>query len=90
MEVCNDCKIVASLSDGKGKLPNQVLQGYKVAKEDQKIKLFEDCIVHEHASESNCGWVKVQYIVHKLLSQNNFCKILEFVIGHVIKYNQLI
>jgi hypothetical protein len=27
------------------------------------------------------------YIVHKMLSQSNFCKILRFVIGHVIKYN---
>ncbi len=89
MEVCKDCKIVASLSDGKGKLPNQVPQGNKVAKEDQKIKLLKDCIVHEHASESNCGWMKLHYIVHKMLSQGNFCKILGFVIGHVIKYNQL-
>ncbi len=45
--------------------------------------------MHEHASESNCGWVKVHYIVHKILSQSNFCKILEFVIGHVIQHNQL-
>ncbi len=34
MEVCKDCKIVESLNDGKRKLPNQVPQGNKVAKED--------------------------------------------------------
>jgi hypothetical protein len=33
--------------------------------------------------------VKTHYIVHKILSQDFFCKILEFVIDHVIKYNQL-
>jgi len=34
-------------------------------------------------------WVKAHYIVHKMLSQNNFLKILRFVIGQLIKYNQL-
>jgi hypothetical protein len=34
-------------------------------------------------------WMKAHYIVHKMLSQGNFCKILGLVIGHVIKYNQL-
>jgi len=29
--------------------------------------------------------VKAQYAIHKMLSQNNFYKILKFVIGHVIK-----
>jgi hypothetical protein len=29
--------------------------------------------------------VKAQYVIHKMLSQNSFCKILNFVIGHVIK-----
>jgi hypothetical protein len=33
--------------------------------------------------------VKAHYIVHKMLSQSNFCKILKIVIDHVIKYNQL-
>jgi hypothetical protein len=30
------------------------------------------------------GKVKTHYIVHKMLSQVFFCKILKFVIGHVI------
>jgi hypothetical protein len=29
--------------------------------------------------------VKAHYIVHKILSQTSFCKILKFVIGYVIK-----
>jgi hypothetical protein len=35
--------------------------------------------------------VKAHYIVHKMLSQNNFCNIVivKFVIGHVIKYKWL-
>jgi hypothetical protein len=33
--------------------------------------------------------MKAHYIVHKILSQNNLYKILNFVNGHVIKYNQL-
>jgi hypothetical protein len=33
--------------------------------------------------------VKTHYTILKMLSQGSFCKILEFVIGHVIKYNQL-
>jgi hypothetical protein len=33
--------------------------------------------------------MKAHYIVHKMLSQSSFCKILEFVIDHVIKCNQL-
>jgi hypothetical protein len=32
--------------------------------------------------------VKAHYTIHKMLSQGSFCKILGFVIGHVIKYNQ--
>jgi hypothetical protein len=33
--------------------------------------------------------VKAHYTVHNMLSQGSFYKILEFVINHVIKYNQL-
>jgi hypothetical protein len=33
--------------------------------------------------------VKAPYTIHKMLSQGSFGKILKFVIGHVIKYNQL-
>jgi len=33
--------------------------------------------------------VKAHYIVQKMLSQGNFCKILKFVINCVIKYNWL-
>jgi hypothetical protein len=33
--------------------------------------------------------VNAHYIVHKMLSQSKFCKILKFVIGHVIKYKWL-
>jgi hypothetical protein len=29
-------------------------------------------------------------IIYKKISQGNFCKILKFVIGHVIKYSQLV
>jgi hypothetical protein len=36
-----------------------------------------------------CSKMKAHYIVHKMLSQRNFYKILEFVIDHVTKYNQL-
>jgi len=32
---------------------------------------------------------ETQYIAHKMLSQGRFCKILKFVIGHVIKYSWL-
>jgi len=31
--------------------------------------------------------LKAHYIVHKMLSQGIYYKILKFVIGHVIKYN---
>jgi hypothetical protein len=30
-------------------------------------------------------WVKAHYTIHKMLSQSNFCKILKFALGHVIK-----
>jgi hypothetical protein len=33
--------------------------------------------------------MKGYYTIHKMLSQGSFWKILEFVIDHVIKYNQL-
>jgi hypothetical protein len=33
--------------------------------------------------------VKAHYIVHKMLSQSSFCKILKFVISHMIKYSRL-
>jgi hypothetical protein len=33
--------------------------------------------------------MQAHYTIHKNLSQGNFCKILRFIIGHVIKYNQL-
>jgi hypothetical protein len=33
--------------------------------------------------------VKSQYTIHKMLLEGSFCKILEFVVNHVIKYNQL-
>jgi hypothetical protein len=33
--------------------------------------------------------VKSYYTIYKMLSQGGFCKILGFIIGHVIKYNQL-
>ncbi len=36
-----------------------------------------------------CHWVKTHYIVHIMLSQGTFCKILKFVIGYVIKYSWL-
>jgi hypothetical protein len=38
-------------------------------------------------SFSMINQVKAHYIIHKMLSQGNFCKILKFVIGHMIKYN---
>jgi hypothetical protein len=31
--------------------------------------------------------VKTHCVIHKVLSHGHFCKILEFVIGHVIKCN---
>ncbi len=40
-------------------------------------------------------WVKTHYIVHKMLSQGNFCKILKFLIGHgcvhsILNHTQLL
>jgi len=43
----------------------------------------------EYGATSIMKGVKAHYIVHKMLSQSNFCKILKIVIDHVIKYNQL-
>jgi hypothetical protein len=46
---------------------------------------FKNCILislREHM-------YKAHQTIHKMLSQGNFRKILKFVIGHVIKYNQL-
>jgi hypothetical protein len=41
------------------------------------------CFVTSIGSNAN-GW-KAHYIVHKMLPQVSFCKILKFVIGHVNK-----
>jgi hypothetical protein len=30
--------------------------------------------------------MKTHYTIHKMLSQGKFCKILKFIISHVIKY----